>query len=258
MNGGAMIAMRMGDRSRVPERSGSWVRHANGIPIQPRPGARRFDMAQRVFVTGATGYLGRHVIPVLLERGHRVVALARTGSEAKAPSGCAIVVGDPFDRWTFVKAIAPGDTFLQLVGVPRPSPAKARQFLEIDLRSACESIAAARSAGVAHFVYVSVAQPAPVMQAYQAARRQAEEMLGASGLRHSVLRPWYVLGPGHRWPYALLPFYWMLEQLPPTRDTARRLGLVTLPQMVSAIVHAIENPPGTSGSSKYLKSEAPC
>src|SRR5437879_5695678 len=120
-----------------------------------------------VFIAGATGYLGRHVTPRLLERGHQVRALVRRGSESKAPSGAAMVVGDPFDRSTFEKAIAPADTFLQLVGVPHPSPSKAKQFVDIDLRSARESIAAARVAGISHFVYVSVAQPAPVMQAYQ-------------------------------------------------------------------------------------------
>ena len=90
---------------------------------------------------------------------------------------------------------------------------------------------------------MSVAQPAPVMQAYQAARRQAEQALVSSALRHTILRPWYVLGPGHRWPYALLPMYWLMERLPATRERARRLGLVTLPQMVAAIVDAIEHPP---------------
>lgn len=200
-------------------------------------------MSHTVFVAGATGYLGRHVIPVLVEHGHRVVALVRAGSESKAPRGCEIVRGDPFDRGTFATHIPPAATFLQLVGVPRPSPAKARQFVEIDLRSARESIEAARSAAVAHFVYVSVAQPAPVMQAYQAARRQAEQALEASGLRRTVLRPWYVLGPGHRWPYALLPMYWVMARLPATRESALRLGLVTLRQMVGAIVQAIEHPP---------------
>jgi hypothetical protein len=98
-----------------------------------------------VFVTGATGYVGQRVIPVLLDRGHRVAALVRSGSVSKAPRGCEIVVGDPFDRWTFVKAIARGDTVLQLVGVPRPSPAKAQRFLDIDLRSARESLTSRES-----------------------------------------------------------------------------------------------------------------
>jgi uncharacterized protein YbjT (DUF2867 family) len=199
-----------------------------------------------VFVTGGTGYLGRQAVPLLLARGHRVKVLVRSGSESKAPRGCEVVVGSPFDRGSFADAIAPADTLLQLVGVPHPSPSKAQQFLEIDLRSARESIEAARSASVGHFVYVSVAQPAPVMKAYQSARAEAERTLVASGLRHTILRPWYVLGPGHRWPASLLPMYWVLERLPPTRDSAVRLGLVTLEQMVTTIVDAIENPPAQS------------
>src|SRR6266542_871519 len=78
---------------------------------------------------------------------------------------------------------------------------------------------------------------------YQEVRAEAERALGGSGLRHTILRPWYVLGPGHRWPYALLPMYWLLERFPATRDSALRLGLVTLDQMVAAIVDAIEHPP---------------
>jgi uncharacterized protein YbjT (DUF2867 family) len=200
-------------------------------------------VAESVFVTGGTGYIGRRVIETLGARGHRVRALVRRGSEHKAPADCEIVVADPFDRSTFVHAVAARDTFLQLLGVPHPSPAKAQQFIDIDLRSATESIAAASAAGAGHFVYVSVAQPAPVMQAYQQARRQAEHMLELSGLRRTIVRPWYVLGPGHRWPYVLVPAYWVLQRVPATREGARRLGLVTLAQMVAALVHAVEHRP---------------
>ena len=200
-------------------------------------------MIHHVFVAGGTGYIGGRLLPALLERGHRVRALARRGSESKVPAGCEVSVGDPFDRRTFAEAIAPCDTFVQLLGVPHPSPRKAQQFLDIDLRSARESIAAAREQHIAHFVYVSVAQPAPAMRAYQQARHQAEEALAAAGLMRTIVRPWYVLGPGHRWPYLLLPVYAVLEALPSTRDSARRLGLVTLPQMIAALVDAVEHPP---------------
>ena len=203
-------------------------------------------MKHRVFVAGGTGYIGRQLLPRLLERGHVVRALARQGSESKVPGGCEVTVGDPFDRRSFAGAIPPCDTFVQLVGVPHPSPRKARAFVEIDLASARESIGAARDAAVAHFVYVSVAQPAPVMVAYQKARRTAEDLLAGAALTRTILRPWYVLGPGHRWPYLLLPAYALLETLPSTRDSARRLGLVTLPQMVAALVHAVEHPPVSS------------
>ncbi len=197
---------------------------------------------RRVFITGGTGYLGRSLVSRLLARGHEVRALARKGSESKLPAGCGTVAGDPLDGASFAGRVAPSDTFVQLVGVPRPSPAKARQFREIDLVSGRASVAAARAAGVGHFVYVSVAQPAPVMKAYWEARAEVEACLRESGVRATVLRPWYVLGPGHRWPYLLKPFYYVCERLPFTRETALRLGFVTHAQMTDALVRAVENP----------------
>jgi uncharacterized protein YbjT (DUF2867 family) len=197
---------------------------------------------RRVFITGGTGYLGRALIPLLLERGHEVRALVRRGSESKLPAGCEAVAGDPLDASSFVDRVLPSDTFVQLVGVPRPSPAKARQFREIDLVSGRASVAAASASGVRHFVYVSVAQPAPVMKAYWEVRAEVEAALKGSGLPATVLRPWYVLGPGHRWPYLLKPFYFVCERLPSTRETARRLGFVTHAQMTAALLRAVEDP----------------
>jgi uncharacterized protein YbjT (DUF2867 family) len=197
---------------------------------------------RRVFITGGTGYLGRALIPLLLGRGHEVRALVRRGSESKLPEGCEAVAGDPLDESSFASAVAPSDTFVQLVGVPRPSPTKARQFREIDLVSGRASVRAARAAGARHFVYVSVAQPAPVMKAYQEVRAEVEAALRESGLPATVLRPWYVLGPGHRWPYLLKPFYFVCERLPSTRESARRLGFVTHAQMTAALLRAVEDP----------------
>lgn len=199
--------------------------------------------ARHVFVTGGTGYLGRRLIPELLARGHAVRALVRPGGESRLPPGCSAVPGDALDRRTFEAAVAPADTFVQLVGTPKPNPSKARQFREIDLVSARESAAAAAAAGVRHVVYVSVAQPAPVMRAYLEARAEGEAAIRATGIPATFLRPWYVLGPGHRWAYALLPAYGLLQLLPPTRETARRLGLVRLPAMIAALVEAVEQPP---------------
>jgi uncharacterized protein YbjT (DUF2867 family) len=197
---------------------------------------------RRVFITGGTGYLGRALIPLLLGHGHEVRALVRPGSESKLPGGCEAVAGDPLDASSFNSLVAPSDTFVQLVGVPRPSPAKARQFREIDLVSGRASVRAASESGVRHFVYVSVAQPAPVMKAYQEVRAEVEAALKSSGVPATVLRPWYVLGPGHRWPYLLQPFYYVCERLPSTRETARRLGFVTHAQMTAALLRAVEDP----------------
>jgi nucleoside-diphosphate-sugar epimerase len=88
-----------------------------------------------------------------------------------------------------------------------------------------------------------VARPAPVMREYIAARTEAEDAIRAAGMNATILRPWYVLGPGRWWPLLLLPMYWALEAVPATRDGARRLGLVRWPQMIAAMAHAVEHPP---------------
>jgi uncharacterized protein YbjT (DUF2867 family) len=197
---------------------------------------------RRVFVTGGTGYLGRPLVSRLVERGHIVRALVRRGSERKLPNGCKAVIGNALDSASYLDQIAPSDTFVQLVGVSHPSPAKAAQFRSIDLVAAKTAIDVARGAGIGHFVYLSVAQPAPVMKAYIEVRAECEAVLRTSGMNATILRPWYVIGPGHRWPYALRPIYGLMELLPATRAGALRLGLVTLDQMVAALVSAVENP----------------
>ncbi|MBI3416193.1 MAG: NAD(P)H-binding protein [Verrucomicrobia bacterium] len=199
-------------------------------------------MTRNVFITGGTGYLGRHLIPPLLNRGHYVRALVRPGSERKISADCRVALGDALKQESFAHQIKPADAFVQLVGVPHPSPAKAKLFREIDLVSVRASVAAAVDAGIQHFIYVSVAQPAPMMKTYQAVRAEGEALIRGSGLNTTILRPWYVLGPGHRWPYAFIPFYWLCERLPATRVTAKRLGLITLAQMTGALVTAVENP----------------
>src|SRR5262245_20716961 len=198
--------------------------------------------SRQVFVAGGTGYVGSRLIPRLLERGHRVRALARPGSESKLPPGCEVVPGNALEASTFAPRVAGCDTYVQLVGVSHPSPAKAAQFRSVDLVSAKASATAARQAAVSHFVYVGVAQPAPAMKAYVEARAEGEAFIRSLGLDATFLRPWYILGPGHHWPYLILPGYWIAELLPWTRDAARRIGLVTLSQMVSALVAAVENP----------------
>ena len=186
--------------------------------------------------------MGRRLIEELLRRNHRVRALVRRGSEQKLPAGCESILGNALNADSFANSVRPADTFVHLVGVSHPSPAKAEQFRAVDLASVKASIPSAVSAGVAHLVYISVAQPAPLMKAYIQVRAECEAMLRASGLNATIVRPWYVLGPGHRWPYLLIPAYWMLEQIPATKESARRLGLVTLPQMIATLVSAVENP----------------
>jgi uncharacterized protein YbjT (DUF2867 family) len=199
-------------------------------------------MPHRVFITGGTGYMGSRLIPMLAKREHEVKALVRKGSEGKLPGGAKPVIGDALKMDSYTNDVRGCDTFVHLIGVAHPSPAKGKQFREIDLVSIQVAVKAAREAGVQHFIYLSVAQPASMMKEYIAVRAEGEAMLRASGMAATFVRPWYVLGPGHRWPYALIPIYWLLGLIPSTRESANRLGLVTLPQMLSTLVWAVENP----------------
>jgi uncharacterized protein YbjT (DUF2867 family) len=204
--------------------------------------------SRRIFITGGSGYIGTSLIPILLERNHRVRALVRPGSKANLPAACEVVSGNPLDANTYRQLIRPADTFIHLVGVRHPSPAKAAEFRAVDLASARQAISACAELGVDHFIYLSVAHPAPLIMTsrrrkdYIAVRAECEETIRESHLNSTIIRPWYVLGPGHRWPYVLLPFYKLCEWLPFTRAAALRLGLVTLDQLILAMVEAVESP----------------
>jgi uncharacterized protein YbjT (DUF2867 family) len=215
-------------------------------PTSPNlTGANPKIMAQPldVLITGGTGYVGQRLIGELLAREHRVRALARQSSTSRVPAGASVVVGDALNAESVAVALKPGDTVVHLVGTPHPSPAKAKEFQRVDLPSIRATVAAARRVRISHLIYVSVAQPAPVMRAYLEVRAAGEAMIREAKLTATILRPWYVLGPGHWWPVALLPLYKITELLPSTRESAQRLGLVTLKQMVQALVGAVENPP---------------
>jgi uncharacterized protein YbjT (DUF2867 family) len=201
------------------------------------------SQAHEVFITGATGFMGSRLASELLLRGHRVRALARPGSEARVPAGCEVIHGDALRAETYAARVVPADTFVHLIGVAHPNPRKAAEFRDIDLKSCQEAVRAAADAGVRHFVYLSVARPAPIMQEYQAVRAEAERLIRESGMRATFVRPWYVLGPGRRWPLLLLPMYAVARLLPATRDGAERLGLVTIEQMTQTLAWAVENPP---------------
>lgn len=198
---------------------------------------------RQVFLTGSTGYIGCRLGRLLLARGHYLKALARFNMATmwNLPRDCHPVFGSALDDG-YASHVPPSDTFVHLVGVSHPSPSKAAEFRAVDLKSLEVAVKVAQAAHIRHFVYVSVAHPAPAMKAYTAVREECEQIIRASGLNATIFRPWYVLGPGHRWPYALLPLYWLMECLPWTRNGARRLGLITLQQMLTALVAAVENP----------------
>lgn len=196
-----------------------------------------------VFITGASGYVGKRISKILAEKGHEVRALVRPGSEHKVPGKCKIIYGNALKSSSYTEEVYGCYTLVHLVGVSHPSPKKKEQFISVDLKSARQAAIAAQQAGIKHIIYISVAQtPAKIMQDYQAARLQAEEAFKNTGINLTILRPWYVIGPGHYWPLFFLPLYALLRLIPSTREKAIKLQLVYLPQVLRALTYAVENP----------------
>ncbi|HNP24813.1 MAG TPA: SDR family oxidoreductase [Panacibacter sp.] len=199
---------------------------------------------EKIFITGGTGYMGRRLIAILLSKGFEVHALVRETSVDKLPQRCIAVVANAFAAESFSVAVPTGCTFVQLLGVAHPGPGKKNEFKQIDLASARASAEAAKKAGAAHFVYVSVAQERTnIMSDYQQCRALGEEAIKTTGVPATFIRPWYVVGPGHYWPLFFQPLFKFLEWIPFTSKKAKALRLVTLKQMLKALSYAIENPP---------------
>src|SRR6476660_3813416 len=182
---------------------------------------------KQIFITGGTGYMGRRLIKVLLEKGCTVKALVRNGSENKLPKGCDYVIANAFDVASFAAKIPAGSTFIQLLGVPHPGPKKKEQFKTIDLASVKASAIAAKEAGAKHFIYVSVAQsPTKIMRDYQQCRAEGEAHIRSTQIPATFVRPWYVVGPGHYWPLLFLPLFKILEWIPSTSQKAKAVRLI--------------------------------
>ena len=198
---------------------------------------------RRVFLTGATGYIGGRLIPELCARGHLVTALVRQNSQRKLPSGCTVAFGNALDGDSYGESLGGADTFIHLVGVSHPSPAKAQQFVEIDGKSAEEAIRVATKNKIRHFIYLSVAQPAPVMRAYASGSPPLRGIPAGKRLECHDRAPLVRARTGSSLAVRLTPAVLAGGAFSRTREFALRLGFVTIRQMIEVLAAAVDNPP---------------
>ena len=150
-----------------------------------------------LFVTGATGFVGRRLLPLLGEFA-RVVCLARTPpGTAQSPRNVEWVRGDLGDPAGLVAALRGVDTVVHLAALT--GKAKAEQYTHVNVNGTRALLDAARAAGVPHFLHVSsvaVKFPDKTGYPYGVSKETAEALVRESGLRHTIVRPAIILGAG--------------------------------------------------------------
>lgn len=189
-------------------------------------------MTQSVLVTGATGFIGRHLCAALAAEGNEVVALTRRPDAVPPIGGKIVVVGDLLDREQVRRALQGVTSVVHLAarvhsrpeGIGDPGSACRR----INVDGTIALLDASVDAGVKTFVYISsvkavadtsetvltaltVAEPT---DAYGASKLEAERRVRSTamkeGLAAPVLRLPAVYGPGMKGNMTRL--FWAVER----------------------------------------------
>jgi uncharacterized protein YbjT (DUF2867 family) len=153
------------------------------------------EQTQRCLVTGSTGYVGRRLVPPLLDRGHTVRAMARNPDKlGDAPwrDRAEVVRGDLGDPESLTPAFDGVDVVYYLVH----SMGSSSDFVSEEERAAHNVAAAAEKAGVRRIVYLSGLHPPGELSRHLSSRNAVGEILLASGVETVVLQAGIVVGAG--------------------------------------------------------------
>ncbi|WP_372729782.1 NAD(P)H-binding protein [Nocardioides sp.] len=146
--------------------------------------------SRTVLVTGATGFIGRALVPVLIEQGHEVRAMTRRPESYDGPG--TAVGADVHDPDTLGPALAGADVAIYLV-----HSLDDVDFERKDADAARAFGKAAAEAGVQQIVYMGgLGADDDDLSAHLRSRREVEGLLGEAGVPVTVLRAAIVVGAG--------------------------------------------------------------
>ena len=149
----------------------------------------------KIFVAGATGFVGKHVCLALRERGHelRLLVHQRKGT---TESGIEYIEGDVTRLESFASGMSDYDAAINLVGIIREFPLKGATFERLHVQATANILAAAQSSGIRRYLQMSALGARPnAVSAYHQTKWRAEESVRGSGLEWTIFRPSLIFGP---------------------------------------------------------------
>ena len=157
----------------------------------------------RILVTGATGFIGPHIVQGLVDAGHTVRALEREPGKSSALPSQESAQGDMTDPESLRRAVEGVDVVVHLVAM---LTGKREDFERVMEQGTRDLVAAAKEAGVKRFVLMSALgtdEQTKELVPYYHAKWEMEQTVKASGLEYVIFRPSFVFGRGRA---ALLQF----------------------------------------------------
>jgi NADH dehydrogenase len=177
-----------------------------------------------VAVTGATGFVGRHITRALVDAGYTVRPLVRQRDKAARflpKGGVDPVEGDVLKSATLAEFVAGVDAVIHLVGIIEERPGKGVTFRKLHVEATRNVVEATQYAGVRRYLHMSaLGARAAAISAYHRTKYEAEQIVHTSSLAWTIFQPSLILGPdgefaqmmqawarGKEPPFLLLPYF---------------------------------------------------
>jgi NADH dehydrogenase len=199
-------------------------------------------VAQRVFVTGGTGFVGKHVVRALLAQGFLVRCLVRPGSERDLRGFESIdrVPGDVLEPERLAPSLEGCVALLHLVGIIRERRGRGITFERLHTQATRNMVALARAAGIKRYVQMSALGTRPGARArYHRTKWEAEEAVRASDLDWTILRPSVIFGRGDDFVSMLGRMVKRLPLVPVLGDGRYRLQPISVEQVAEGFARVL-------------------
>lgn len=190
----------------------------------------------RVFLTGATGFVGRHLLPALLDAGHEVVALAHRA--AATDPRVTWVGGRIDDVESLVRGMAGCDAVIHLVAIIREQGTAT--FDRVHVQGTANVIIAMERQGIARLLHMSALGTGPeAATGYFRTKWQSEEMVRGSALTATIFRPSLIFGPGDGIISMLAEQFRTLPVIPIIGSGNYAFDLISVHAVAAAFVQAL-------------------